>query len=55
VYAYVNPIVALFLGSIFLSEKVSQRSIVAMAITLLGVYIVNRGMSKATKKLIEVS
>lgn len=50
VYAYVNPIVALWLGWILLHEPVSERTIIAMVVTMVGVFIVNRGMSKARKK-----
>ncbi len=50
VYAYVNPIVALFLGSVFLHEVVSTQTIIAMCITLAGVYIVNRGMTSSLRK-----
>jgi drug/metabolite transporter (DMT)-like permease len=38
---YVNPIVALFLGSYFLSEKVSTQSMIAAGILFLGVYFIN--------------
>lgn len=38
---YVNPVVALFLGSYFLDEKVSTQSIIATAILFLGVYFIN--------------
>jgi len=51
VYAYVNPIVALWLGWILLNEPVSERTIMAMVVTMIGVFIVNRGMSKARKKV----
>lgn len=46
VYAYVNPIVAVFLGWLFLNEQISQRSLMAMCVTVLGVYLVNRGMQR---------
>ena len=46
VYAYVNPIVAVFLGWMFLNEQISHRSLMAMCITVLGVYLVNRGMQR---------
>lgn len=46
IYAYVNPIVAVFLGWLFLNEEISQRSIMAMFITVFGVYLVNRGMQR---------
>jgi len=38
---YVNPVVALFLGSYFLDEKVTSQSIIATAILFLGVYFIN--------------
>ena len=38
---YVNPIVALFLGSYFLDEKVSTQSIIATVILFTGVYFIN--------------
>lgn len=46
VYAYVNPLVAVFLGWMFLNEQISQRSLLAMCVTVLGVYLVNRGMQR---------
>ncbi len=42
-YAYINPIVAIVLGWLVLSETLNLRIIVAIGITLAGVYIVNRG------------
>jgi len=42
-YAYVNPIVAVILGWIVLSEKLNLRIGVAIIITVAGIYIVNRG------------
>jgi drug/metabolite transporter (DMT)-like permease len=50
IYAYVNPIVALWLGSLLLQESISQRTIFAMVVTLVGVFIVNRGMQLSRKK-----
>jgi drug/metabolite transporter (DMT)-like permease len=44
VYAYVNPLVAVFLGWLFLDEQPSMRSGMAMLVTLFGVYLVNRGV-----------
>ncbi len=46
VYAYVNPIVAVFLGWLLLNESISEKSIAAMAVTIIGVFLVNRGMLK---------
>ena len=51
VYAYINPIVALGLGYLLLKEPISQRTIYAMVVTLAGVFIVNRGMIRARKKV----
>lgn len=52
VYAYVNPIVALWLGSILLQESISKRTILAMVVTLVGVFIVNRGMQSVKKNTV---
>jgi drug/metabolite transporter (DMT)-like permease len=49
VYAYVNPIVALWLGWLILSEPVTMKAVYAMIITLTGVYLVNLGMRRALK------
>jgi drug/metabolite transporter (DMT)-like permease len=52
VYAYVNPIVAIWLGLVILNEPISTRTIIAIGITLVGVFIVNKGRttSKATQE-----
>ena len=42
-YAYVNPIVAVLLGSLLLDERFNLRMAVAMLVTIAGIYIVNRG------------
>ena len=42
-YAYVNPIVAVILGWIVLSEKLNIKIGIAIVITVAGIYIVNRG------------
>jgi drug/metabolite transporter (DMT)-like permease len=42
-YAYVNPIVAVILGWIVLSEKLNLRIGIAILVTIAGIYIVNRG------------
>jgi drug/metabolite transporter (DMT)-like permease len=42
-YAYINPLVAVFLGWLILSEKFGWRIFIAMLITVAGVYLVNRG------------
>ncbi len=48
-YAYVNPIVALFLGWIFLDEKLSSRTIFASGIILVGVILMTLGRKKTSK------
>lgn len=42
-YAYVNPIVAVLLGWLVLSEKLNLKIGIAIFITVAGIYIVNRG------------
>lgn len=42
-YAYVNPLVAVVLGWLMLDEKLNARIIIAILVTLSGVYIVSRG------------
>lgn len=44
VYAYINPIVAIWLGLVILKEPISTKTLIAIGITLVGVFIVNRGM-----------
>ena len=42
-YAYVNPIVAVILGSLVLGEEFNVRIAIAMIVTVAGIYIVNKG------------
>ena len=44
-YAYVNPVVAVLLGSVLASEPVGVATIAAMVIILVGVALVNSGQS----------
>jgi drug/metabolite transporter (DMT)-like permease len=46
VYAYINPIVAVVLGWLLLSEKMNVNMIIGTFITLGGVYLVNREFKK---------
>lgn len=46
VYAYINPVVAVGLGWLFLSEKMNTIMLLGMLITLSGVYLVNREFKK---------
>ncbi len=45
VYAYVNPIVAMFTGWLLLDEKLSFVVVVGCLITLSGIYLVNRSFA----------
>lgn len=42
-YAYINPLVAIILGWAVLNEKLNLKILVAFAITIAGIYLVNRG------------
>lgn len=42
-YAYINPIVAVILGSLILGERLNARIGIGILITLAGIYVVNRG------------
>lgn len=46
IYAYINPIVAVILGWLLLSEKMNGNMIIGTIITLFGVYLVNREFKK---------
>lgn len=47
VYAYINPIVAVTLGFIFLHEQLNVVTGISCAVTLAGVYIVNQSVRKS--------
>ncbi|MEO8150836.1 MAG: EamA family transporter [Bacteroidia bacterium] len=49
IYAYINPIIAIMLGWIILDETITASMLVAMMITLAGVYIVNIAMIYSKK------
>lgn len=46
IYAYINPIVAVLLGWLLLSEKMNGTMITGTLITLGGIYLVNREFKK---------
>jgi drug/metabolite transporter (DMT)-like permease len=50
-YAYVNPVVAVFLGWMLAGEFIGARTIAATAIILAGVALVNRGRVEAPKAI----
>ena len=45
-YAYVNPIVAILIGTTWLNEKLTFNIIAGTIITLIGVYLVNKSFKK---------
>jgi drug/metabolite transporter (DMT)-like permease len=45
-YAYINPIVAIWIGSLLLDEKMSVTNIIGTLCTLVGVYVVNNSLKK---------
>lgn len=50
-YAYVNPVVAIFLGWIFLDERLTSRSMLASAIILAGVIMMTLGRKRRPKEI----
>ena len=46
IYAYINPLVAIFLGSILLHEKLNAAIIIGAVITLASVFLVNHEFKK---------
>ncbi len=48
-YAYINPVIALFLGWLILDEKLNYTMIIGAIIILIGVYIVKKGNDARTK------
>lgn len=48
-YAYVNPVVAIFLGWLILSEPINLKILFSSAVILLGVYIVQTSKRKTLK------
>lgn len=43
-YAYINPIVAIWVGSMLLNEQMTWNNIVGTICTLIGVYLVNKSL-----------
>jgi len=46
IYAYINPLIAVILGALFLDEPFSARTVVAMAIVFIGVALVKQPATK---------
>jgi drug/metabolite transporter (DMT)-like permease len=49
IYAYINPIVAVFLGWLLLNERMNFSIFLGTAITIFGIYLVNNGVKKSMK------
>ena len=45
-YAYINPVIALFLGWIVLDEKLDFQTAIAAAVIIMGVFIVKQGTAR---------
>lgn len=54
-YAYINPIVAIWVGSWLLKESMSWNSIVGTICTLIGVFLVNKSLKKQKDPVHEVA
>ena len=53
-YAYINPIIAVISGNLFIKERVTFLLIIGAVITLTGVYIVNLSLRKHREKMMHV-
>ena len=51
-YAYINPVVAVLLGWLWLDERVTSVVWTAMALILTGVWIVNRSLATARRRVL---
>ena len=54
-YAYINPIVAIWVGSLLLGEQMTWNSILGTICTLIGVYLVNRSLKNQKDPVKEVA
>lgn len=54
-YAYINPVIALFVGWLFLDEVLTLNLITAALVILFGVFLVNRGNKKLKLKIVKNS
>jgi drug/metabolite transporter (DMT)-like permease len=45
-FAYINPVIALFLGWIILDEKLNFQIAIAAAVIIAGVFIVKQGAAR---------
>lgn len=54
-YAYINPIIAIFVGSFLVNETITWKIIVGSLITLVGVFLVNQSLKKQREELAALS
>lgn len=54
-YAYINPLVAVLLGWLILDEKLNFKIAIAIVVTVVGIYLVNRGYQLKTQRALEAS
>ena len=50
-YAYVNPVIAILLGVVILNEKITWVTVLALAVTLYGVWLINSGYRSAAARV----
>jgi len=50
VYAYINPFIALLLGYFFLHERLTWITVLALVVTLAGVFFINRSYRQRVKE-----
>jgi drug/metabolite transporter (DMT)-like permease len=51
IYAYINPVVAVFLGSLILGERLTPYIVLGGLVTLYGVYLVNQDFQREKGKI----
>ena len=54
-YAYINPLVAVVLGWVVLDEKLNFKIAIAIVVTVIGIYLVNKGYQLKTQKALDAS
>jgi drug/metabolite transporter (DMT)-like permease len=54
-YAYINPLVAVVLGWVVLDEKLNFKIGFAIVVTVIGIYLVNKGYQLKTQKALDAS
>jgi drug/metabolite transporter (DMT)-like permease len=55
IYAYINPIITIFVGYLLVNERITWKIIIGSVITLSGVYLVNQSLKKQRQELAALS